>query len=391
MRWRRGAALVFAGFILMACGSRVAPSAHSSPTTAAASAPRISEQTPGAVATVTCSGGPGSAMIVVARQFVYDVADPVHPRLICRSANTAIHVIDGNAIAYTTAVAGHVVIIRRDLNTGSESRIAQLRVEPQPYYYATAGWTWDGSLEVYSTSVPRANGTSLVSVHLLSNGIDHVLYSIDSGPGGLESRWSPRPVLAFSPDQAYVAISDFPFFIYGTNIRIFSVADQTQKFITGGSSSGGIWISNNRFAWATYANSGSLMHWTAGGGAQLIRSEAWYGATSSPDGLWLAGTLITDVNNPRVLIARDDGGAQFTTALGSNPGFVTSTVVWYAEEGPDTSGSYQCSEPCMHPTVATGAVRAFDVRNGSDVAVRFRAGEDPRAVEGYTICCATRG
>jgi hypothetical protein len=393
-------ALLFAGLMVAACGaapptaqaspahnptpkatqqSQLVPTPTPTPTPKPKPTP-TSEPAPTAVASVKCSGGPGAAMVVIAGDFVYDVADPVHPRLVCRAASTAIHLLDGNSIAYTTAVAGHVVIVRRDLTTGAESRIAQLRVEPQPYYYGRAAWTWDGSLEVYSTSVPRPNGRWLVSVHLRSGAADSVLFTVDAGPGGLESRWSPRPILVFSPDRAYLAVSDFGFAIYGNNVRIFSVADRRQKFVTATSSSGGTWIGNDRFVWA----SGKLMQWTPTGGAKPLRPEAWYGATTSSDGLWLAGTLITDWASPRALIVRDGGRTAFKTGPASSPAFVTPTVVWYAEEGPDTSGSNQCSEPCSHPTVPDGTIRAFDVTNGTDVVVRFRAGE------ALTFCCTTR-
>ena len=406
MCWRRGAALLFAGLTVMACGPRVAPSAQRSPVLSphagAASAPRTSEPTPtltpessptpdSLVASVTCSGGPGPAMAVVAGQFVYDVGDPIHPRLVCRGANTAVHLLDGNAIAYTTVVAGHVVIVRRDLTTGAESRIAQLRMEPQPYYYGRGGWTWDGLLEVYATSgLPRDDGRSLVTVHLWSHGADHVLFTIDAGPGGLESRWSPRGILALTQDHTYLAISDFPFYIYGENLRIYSVADQRQVFVTATRSSGGTWIGNDRFLWANMGNPESLMQWTPAGGAKLLRSEAWYGATSSSDGFWLAGTLLTDYANPRALIVRDGSLTVFKAGPGSSPGFVSPTVVWYAEEGPDTSGSYQCAEPCAHPTTPNGTVRAFDVTNGTDLIVHFRAGEGPSTAEGYIVCCTPR-
>jgi hypothetical protein len=353
-----------------------------------------SEPAPTAVATVNCSGGPGASMVVVDGDFVYDVADPIHPRLVCRADNTILHLLDSTSIAYTTAVAGHVVIIRRDLTTGAESQVAQLRVAAQPSYYYQALWKWDGSLEVYTTTVPRPNGRWLVSIHLRSSAPDTVLFTVDAGPGGLESRWSPRPILAFSPDHAYIAFSDFGFAIYGSNIRIFSVADRRQKFVTAGSSSGGTWIGNDRFIWAAMAQEktplGALMQWTPAGGAQLIRSEAWYGATSSSDGLWLAGTLITDYATPRTFIVRDAGRTAFKTGPGSSPGFVTPTVVWYAEEGPDTSGSYQCVEPCDHPTVPDGTIRALNVTTGTDVVVSFRSGEGPRAAGSYISCCATR-
>ena len=320
-------------------------------------------------------------MVVVSRLFVYDVADPVHPRLVCRGADTVIQMVDSNAIAYTKVVGGKVFIIRRDLSSGAESRIARLHGNPD---LTSTAWTFDGALEVYGTSVPSANGRGLVSVHLWSKGADHVLYKLDAGPGGLESRWSSRGILEFSPDRKYLAISDFPFFIYGTNLRIFSVADRTQKIRIGGSSSGGTWIANDRFAWSTLSGSpGSLKQWTPAGGVKVLRSGAWYGAASSSDGRWLAGTLLTDPSKPRVLMSSVGSSKTFLTrGLASAPGFVTPTVLWYAEERVIAdSGGYVGPAP-------DGNVHAFDLANGTDHLVVFRAGEKPVAFGGNTVCCS---
>jgi len=207
-------------------------------------------------------------------------------------------------------------------------------------------------------------------------------------PGGLESRWSPRQILAFSPDHAYLAVSDFGFAIYGSNTRIFSVADRRQRFVTAASSSGGTWIANDRFVWATM--SGSLMQWTPAAGATLLRSEWWYGATSTADGRWLAGTIFTrlgvdryDNSKLRTLIVPIGGGATFTTGLGSTPGFITSSVLWYAEEGP-CAASGSCG---MDITAPTGTIHAFDIMSGTDRIVTFRSGEAPKTADGFTLCC----
>src|SRR5207244_13588424 len=101
--------------------------------------------------------------------------------------------------------------------------------------------------------------------------------------------WGPRCIEAFSADSAYLAISDLPFYVYGGIVRIFSVAVQQQKVVIKGTSTGGTWIGNDRFVWA----SGSLMQWTPSAGAALLRSEYWYGVTGSSDGTWLAGTFLT--------------------------------------------------------------------------------------------------
>jgi len=329
-------------------------------------------------------------MVVVAQTLLYDVADPINPRLVCRGTETAMHLIDGNSIAYTTVAAGHVVILKRNLTTGAETRVAQLRVAPGPYYYGRVGWTWDGTTEVYSTSNVTPTSTSwTVTIHLWSNGADHVLYKIQAGPGGLESRWSPRPILDYSPDKKYVAISDFGFAIYGTNIRIFALADLRQKLVVAASSSGGTWIANDRFAWADLSS--SLKQWTPTTGATLLRSDPWYGVTASSDGKWLAGTFVTPTTgDPHVFIAPTGAGRTFQTGLASSPGFVTPTVVWYAEEKTDTSGGFTCSEPCIHPTAPDGVIHALDVVHQTDRIVHFHTGQAPKDIYGNVACCSTQ-
>jgi hypothetical protein len=368
--------LLFAGLIVMACGSSGAPTAQTSP----ALSPALSSQptaTPhpapiGGSAKVSCSGGTGAAMAVVSGQFIYDVSDPIHPRLVCRTSNTYLHLVDSNAIAYTTVAAKQVYVVRRDLTTGAESTVGLLPADP----HGSKGWTSDGSLEVYTTSQKRANGSYLVQIHLWSSGADHVLFGIDPGFGGVESRWAALPAVEFSPDHAYIALSESTFSINPHSVRIFSVADQRQVLVSG-VAVGGTWISNDHFVWATAA--GSVMQWTPSTGAKLLRSERWHGPTSSSDGGWMAATLLSNYSKPRVLVVAISGGQTLQTkGLGSAPTFVTPTVVWYAEEGPGT---------VVDPTSApNGIVRSLDLTNGSDRVVQFRAGEKPTG----TLCCTTR-
>ena len=388
MGWKLGATLLFAGLIMMACGPRAMPSAQSSP----AADPRTSGPTPTftpqpeatpAVASINCSGGPGTAMVVIARTFVYDVADPINPRLVCRATDTVIHLIDGNAIAYTTVVANQVVIVRRDLTTGAESRIAQLLSNPN---VTITAWTSDGSLEVYATAgAQSADWRWQEQIHLWSNGADHILYTYDAGPGGFAGRWSAHMILEFSPDHAYLAISDTNYSPQNYNVRIFSVTDLGEKIAIGTqglAAAGGTWVANDRFVWA--AGSGTLMQWTPAGGATVLRSERWFTPTSSSDGRWLAGTLLTDQSKPSVQIVQVGGGGTFKTGLGSSPGFVTPTVVWYAEEGPLANGGV------AGDTWPNGVIRAFDLARGSDQVVHFRAGDAPVA-SGLVLCCAIHG
>lgn len=369
-------ALLLAGLIVMACGSSGTPTAQ----TSAALSPTPSSQataTPqpaptGGSAKVSCSGGPGVAMAVVSGQFIYDVSDPIHPRLVCRTSNTYLHLIDSSAIAYTTVAAKKVYIVRRDLTTGAESSIGLLPADP----HGSKGWTSDGSLEVYTTSQKRANGSYLVQIHLWSSGADHVLYSIEAGAGGIEGRWALLPTLEFSPDHAYVALSDSAFTINSRNLRIFSVADQRRVLSIAADTLGGTWIANDHLVWAT--SSGSVMHWTPSAGAKALRSGLWHGPTSSSDGAWLAATLVATYNKPRVQVVPVAGGKTFQTGLGSAPAFVTPTTVWYSEERAAADG--------ISDSMPDGNVHALDLTTGTDRVVTFRTGEKPTG----TLCCTTR-
>src|SRR5439155_810173 len=191
------------------------------------------------------------------------------------------------------------------------------------------------------------------------------LYTIPSGAGGIESRWAAHTTLELSPDHAYIAISDSNFSLTSHNVRIFSIADQRQVFIAPSSALGGTWTANDRFIWAS---SGSVMQWTRAGGASWLRSEQWFGPTSSSGGQWLAATLLTDYAKPRVVIVPIAGGRTLVTGLGSNPGFVTSTTMWYSGEGPCPPG-----DQCMaDSTTPDRTVHAYNVTNGSGPLVAER-------------------
>jgi len=75
------------------------------------------------------------------------------------------------------------------------------------------------------------------------------------------------------------------------------------------------------------------------------------------------------------------------TGLGSSPGFVSPTVVWYVGEklcNPDTD---QCG---ADPTVPDGTVHAYDLVARTDQIVQFATGDSPMAGGLIFLCCTTR-
>src|SRR2546429_4554676 len=213
---------------LTACGSVGASAARTSPSASASSSsasPATSSPTaatgskasptpspvPSPVAaSITCSTTATAALTVLARNLVYDVSDPLHPRRVCRGTNTEIQLAGGTSIAYVTAKNGKAVVMRHELTTGAETLAGTLPFDPRNGF---ATWTPDGQLEAYAADE---------NIHLWSGGADHVLYGIPPFFGGFESRWSsPRGIAAFSPNGTYLAFAD-PVDTSSQNLRIFS-------------------------------------------------------------------------------------------------------------------------------------------------------------------------
>jgi len=321
-------------------------------------------------------------MTVIAGVLLYDVTNPVEPRLVCKAQNTFMQLVPGNAIVYTKAAAGgKAAIVRLELATGAESEVALLPSDPR----GSKTWTPDGLLEVYAgRGKPIDEYTSLVPIHLWTGDADRVIYSVITGLGGIESRWSVLPIVEFSPNRAFVAVSDAMYSIRSTQLRIFSVANPHGTLV-GDGAHGGTWVADDKFVWAT--SDGTFMQWTPAGGVAAYRSEKWFGPTRSADAKWVAGTLLANASDPHVLIAPVAGGAAIKTRLGSAPSFVTPTVVWYVGEklcGPATD---QCG---ADPTLPDGTVRAYNLTTRSDQLVFFTAGEHPLAGGGIFSCCTTR-
>jgi hypothetical protein len=84
-----------------------------------------------------------------------------------------------------------------------------------------------------------------------------------------------------------------------------------------------------------------------------------------------------------VLIVSTGRGRSFLTGLASWPGFVTPSVVWYAEEKFDSyPGGFVGVQP-------NGLVHALDVVNQTDRLVHFHTGQTPKLANGAFVCCGT--
>jgi hypothetical protein len=193
-----------------------------------------------------------------------------------------------------------------------------------------------------------------------------------------ESRWSPSGVAKFSPDQKYLAVS-YPAF---DSLRIFSVADRRELLEAKlGSTLGGTWLAGGSFVWA---NTDAVRQWVPAGTTTILRYEHWYGPVASPDGEWLAGTLLTDPATPHAVVVSLKSGRTYDFPLTSTPGFASSTLLLVNVED-------RCPplDRCgADPTAATRYFHAFDPTNGSDQMSGFNAGDEPYSSDLDFLCCA---
>jgi hypothetical protein len=68
-----------------------------------------------------------------AQQLLYDVSDPVHPRLLCRISSTSAHLFTGDTFEYLKPVsATETDVMLHSLGSGNESVAARF-----PFYAAS--------------------------------------------------------------------------------------------------------------------------------------------------------------------------------------------------------------------------------------------------------------
>src|SRR5260370_39058811 len=217
MEKRKGVAAL--AVVVTACGA-AAPTAATSP----APSPRATIATPTSAATptpstapqptpppqVTCHGGAtagpmflmSSAWTTV--QVLYDVTDPVRPRLLCKIANTSAHLFTQDTFEYLKPVsAAETDVMLHSLGSGNESHAGKF-----PFYATSGSPLADHASMAYtmpqavdSTNYP--NGGTQVWLH--AQPPTALRYPYRTGVGDCICRFGlPPPVLAVSPDGQYV-------------------------------------------------------------------------------------------------------------------------------------------------------------------------------------------
>jgi hypothetical protein len=322
------------------------------------------------MAAVTCHGGGGAGAMLLMReayasQLLYDVSDPIRPRLLCKISNTSAHLLTGDTFEYLKPIsATETDVMIRSLGSGNESIAGKFpfRVDYEP-------WLPDLSVAAYTTLDPQGS----VQVWLYSQRQSTLLFTYQVGGRGCICRFGvPQQVLALSPDGQYLAAGRDR----GPEpLTVYRVADRT--LVTTFAASLAIWGSaGHRLFLGLQPN--SEQSWTPEAGITTVRgADSWpYRPGWSPDGGQVAYTSYPDpalTSQPRVYVY--DLNAAAKRMLQDKPRaqalFVKMGMLWYLEERPcDQCGQIQVTQP-------TGKVFAMQLSASTESEVSFAAGENP--------------
>jgi hypothetical protein len=312
------------------------------------------------------------------KRLVYDVADPLHPRLICKIENTSAHFVTGDTIEWLVPLSGNETnIALRSLNSGIDTLAGTF-----PVRTASGSWLPDRSVLAYSVRVPADSSAAGdgIEVWLYTNQqrTSFHLFTYPVGIGDCICRFGlPPQVLAVSPDGQYV-VAGWEAGKGSLPLVVYRVADHALTTTVDPSVTYAFWdraghrLFLNRFGAAT------TQAWTPETGVvDLAASAAWsYLPGLSPDGSQVAYTAYSDPNfrQPRVYVYDRKAGStrMLVDQLRTQVLFVKPGWVWYLEERECT-----LADSCASSTMPTGKVFAMQLSGGAETPVTFGDLEDP--------------
>ena len=303
------------------------------------------------------------------QRLLYDVSDPVHPKLVCSIANTSAHLVEGGIEWLKPISDAETDIVHHSLSGANDDRIGTF-----PVRLTSGSWLPDGSVMAYSQRAPAADS---ITVWLYANQQMVKLYSYPVGIGDCICRFGlPPQVLAVSPDGQYV-VSGWKSGKGSAPIAVYRVSDhslaKTLDYTV-------VWAFWDRTGHRLFMNgsTNTTQTWTPETGvADLPGAALWsYLPGLSPDGSVAAYTAYSDPNfrEPRVYLYDRKAGTtrMLLDKLRTEVVFVKNGWVWYLEER-----TCAAADSCPGSTMPTGKVFAMQLSTGSELPVSFAPGEDP--------------
>ena len=355
------------------------PSPSASPTPIPGSSPGPS---PTAGGDVSCRGGADAGSLLLLRGWyaeplmLYDVSDPVHPRLLCRISNTSAHLFTGDTFEYLKPVsADETDVILHSLGSGNESLAGTL-----PFSTTSSAWLTDLSVAAYT--VVDAGGDH---VWLYAQKRDALLFTYQEPQVGCICRFGlSSGVLAFSPDGQYLLAGPG---LGPQALAVYRVSDRTRLAAMSGS---GFWDRTGHRLFVT-GESQPARTWTPEAGyAALGGAGSWpFFPNQSPDGSQVAYTAYSDPSSevqPRFYLydLKAASTRMLIDKMRTQVVFVKDGWLWYLEEAACDPST--CTGPVS--TMPTGNVLAMQVLTATETTVVFASGENPLTQSGSVDAAA---
>ncbi|HEV2217005.1 MAG TPA: hypothetical protein VGV88_05460 [Candidatus Dormibacteraeota bacterium] len=309
---------------------------------------------------------------------LYEVGDPVHPRLLCQTMYTVAHLFTSDTFEYLRPYGAGTQVVLHSIGSGNESVIltlpAPMALLSGPFSNAGA-WTLDGGAAATAVQATDTSGNPQIQVWLYSEASVHMLYAFPMPLTDCVCRFGlPMPTLAFSPDNQYL-VSGWPIGKGAVGLLIIRVSDRQVVATVNLSAYRAVWTPTGHTLYAS-GSSMAVWHWSPDQGLGfLANTPVWpYQAGISPDGTQVAYTAYADpANQANVRVYVFDILNQRTRMLLDSPRsevtFVKDGWVWYREE-------VVCND-CPGGTQASDKVFALNLTGGSETPVVFAAGESP--------------
>lgn len=329
-----------------------------------------------------CVARPSGGPMALIGQALYDVTDPVHPRLLCQITNTVAHLLTGDTFAYIrrSGDSGTEVVLH-SIGSGNESVIAGWPIKLLATPFGNVGaWTADGNTAATAMAWTDGGGNQWIQIWLFSQPSTTMLFEFNQPLTDCICRFGlPEPTLAFSPDGQYLAFG-WPIGKGAMPLRVFRVADRRDVADLDPGEVTAVWDRTGHRLYVT-GRAGTSRSWTPEGGyAPLAGATAWpYQVGLSPDGSQVAYTAYLDPANFADLRVYTYDVPSHTTRLLTNQmrseaTFVRNRWVWYLEEAKCDSAQPACAPWGTGPTAR---VFAMDLTTGTEAPVVFSAGESP--------------
>jgi hypothetical protein len=303
------------------------------------------------------------------QRLVYDVSDPLHPRLICNIANNSAHLVSGDTIEWLKPISDtQTDVVLQELGSGHGGPSGTF-----PFRVTIGSWLPDRSVMAYSRRVD-----SNIEVWLYANQQTVHLLTYPVGIGDCICRFGlPPQVLAVSPDGQYL-VAGWEAGKGSKPLVVYRVSDHSLTTWLDPSATFAFWDrTGHRLLLQRFGRS-LAQTWTPEGGfVDIAASAGWsYLPGLSPDGGQVAYTAYSDPNfrEPRVYVydRKTFSTRTLVDQLRTQVVFVMADWVWYLEER-----ACVAADSCAGSTMPTGRVFAMRLSAGKESPVTFAPGEDP--------------